>query len=80
MVYILVYRCFRIYSDWTKFHTELTPLKRIFLKNGCPENFIDKCFKKFPDNTHLAKENVLTVGKKAFAPSPSELRSNIFAN
>ena len=40
MVYTLVYRCFRICSDWIKFHS----------------------------------------GKKAFAPSPSVLRSNIVAN
>ena len=42
-----VYRCFRIRSNWTQFHTELTFLKGIFRMNGYPENFIDKCFKKF---------------------------------
>ena len=30
MVYTLVYRCFRIYSDCKKFHAELTFLKKIF--------------------------------------------------
>ena len=39
MVYTLVYRCFRISSNWTQFHTELTFLKRIFRKNGYPEKF-----------------------------------------
>ena len=34
MVYTLVYRCFRISSNWTQFHTELTFLKGIFRKNG----------------------------------------------
>ena len=29
MVYTLVYRCFRICSNWTQFHTELTFLKGI---------------------------------------------------
>ena len=47
MVYTLVYRSFRIFSNWTQFHTELIFLKPIFEKNGYPENFIDKCFKKF---------------------------------
>ena len=61
MVYTLGYRCFRICSDWTKFHAELTFLKKIFRKNGYPENFIDKCFKKFLDNIHLVKEKVLAV-------------------
>ena len=44
MVYTLVYRCFRISSNWTQFHTELTFLRGIFRKNGYPENFIDKFF------------------------------------
>ena len=41
----LVYRCFRICSNWTQFHTELIYLKGIFQKNSYPKNFIDKCFK-----------------------------------
>ena len=63
MVYTLVYRCFRICSDWIKFHAKLTFLKKIFRKNGYPENFFDKCFKKFLDNIHLVKEKVPTVEK-----------------
>ena len=61
MLYTLVCRCFRIFSDWTKFHAELTFLKNIFRKNGYPENFIDKCFRMFLDNIHLVKERVPTV-------------------
>ena len=64
MVYTLVYRCFHICSDWKKFHAELTFLKTIFRKNGYPENFIDKCFKKFLDNIHHVKEKVPTVERK----------------
>ena len=47
MVYTLVYRCFKICSDWTKFHEELSFLKQVFLKNGYPLSFIDNCFKTF---------------------------------
>ena len=64
MVYTLIRRCFRICSNWTQFHTELTFLERIFRINGYPENFIDKCFKKLLNNIHLVKENIPTVGKK----------------
>ena len=64
MAYTSVYRCFRICSNWTQFHNELIFLKGIFRKNGYPENFIDKCFKKFLNNVHLVKENVPTVEKK----------------
>ena len=46
MSYTLLYRCFCICSTSTQFHTELTFLKGVFQKNGYPENFIDKCFKK----------------------------------
>ena len=64
MVYTLVHRCFRICSDWKKFHAEVTFLKMIFRKNGYPEKFINKCFKKFLDNIHLVKEKVPTVERK----------------
>ena len=64
MAYTLVYRCFRICSNWTQFHTELIFLKGIFRKNGYPKNFIDKCFIKFLNNVHPVKENVPTVEKK----------------
>ena len=39
-------------------------MKKIFPKNGYPESFIDKCFKKFLDNIHLVKEKVPTVERK----------------
>ena len=69
MEYTLVYRCFRICSNWTQFHTELIFLKGIFQKNGYSKNFLYKCFKKFLNNIHLVKENIPTVEKSA--PSPS---------
>ena len=34
MVYTLAHRCFKICSDWTKFHEELSFLKQVFLKPG----------------------------------------------
>ena len=61
MVYNLVYRCFRICSNWTQFHTELTFLKGIFQKNGNPGHVIENVFKKFSNNIHFVKENVPTV-------------------
>ena len=67
-------------SDWKKIHAELTFLKKIFRKNGYPENFIDKCFKNLLDNIHLVKEKVTTVEKKTFAASLAVLKSNIFEN
>ena len=37
---------------------------RIFFKNAYPEDFINKCFKKFMDKIHVVKETTLTVEKK----------------
>ena len=36
MMYTLVLRCFKICSDWKKFHEEPNFLKRVFFKNGDP--------------------------------------------
>ena len=62
--YALAYRCLQILSSWTKLHNELVCLKEIFLKNGYPEDFINKCFKIFIDNIHVVKDTTLTVEKK----------------
>ena len=43
MVYTLAYRCFKICSDWPKFHKELSFLKQVFLKNRYPLSFINNC-------------------------------------
>ena len=63
-VYTLAYTCLRICSSWTKLHNELVCLKKTFVKNGYPEDFINKCFKKFMDNIHVVKETTRTVEKK----------------
>ena len=45
-------------------YTEIVCLKEIFLKNGYPEDFINKCFKKIMDNIDVVKEATLTVENK----------------
>ena len=62
--YGTVYKPFLICSDWTKFLAELTFLRRIFCKNGYPENFIGKCFTKFLDDIRFFKEKVPTMERK----------------
>ena len=64
MIYILAYRCFKICSDWTKFHEELNFLKQVYLKNGCPLSFIDKCFKMVINTLVIKRPQVTTVEKK----------------
>ena len=64
MVYTLVNRYFWICSNWSMFHSQLTLLRKIFQKNGYPENLIDRCFKLFLNRTHILYEKVPTVEKK----------------
>ena len=60
----LIYTCLQICSSWTKLHNELVFLKEIFLKNGNPEDFINKCFKKLADNIYVVKETTPTIEEK----------------
>ena len=69
MVYTLAYRCFKICSDWTKFHEELSFLKKVFLKSGNPLPFIDNCFKTFADKLFIKRPQLITVEKKIFRHS-----------
>ena len=64
MIYTLLYRCFKICSDWTKFKEELNFLKQISLKNGYPQLFIDNCFKTFLDKLFIKSSERSTVEKK----------------
>ena len=63
-IHALLYRCFRICSDRTKFHLELGKLIDAFKSNGYPENFINNCFKVFLNNKYRVQEKVITVPKK----------------
>ena len=63
MVYTLVYRCFKICSDWTKFHEELSFLKQVFLKKFFL-SFIDNCFKTFVDKLFIKRPQLAAVEKK----------------
>ena len=65
MLYTLVYRCFTLCSDWTKFHRELITLKEIFQRNSYPTSCINKCFKNFLDRLHIIKSTLATVEKKS---------------
>ena len=60
----LAYRCFKICSDWTRLHEELNFLKHVFLKNGCPLSFVDKCFKMVFNKLVIKGLQVKTVENK----------------
>ena len=64
MVYTLAYCCFKICSDLTNFHEELSFLKQVFLKNRYALSFIDNCFKTFVDKLFIKHPQLTTVEKK----------------
>ena len=64
LIYSLLYRYFRICSDWKKFHYEINKLKSIFSKNDYPSNVIDFCIKIFLNKLHHCKQSISTVPKK----------------
>ena len=64
MIPTLLYRCFQIWSDWTKFLVDLANLMDVFKSNGYPVNFINNCFKTFLDSKHRIQGKLITVPKK----------------
>ena len=64
MICTLAYRCFKICSDWTKFHEKPNFLKQVFLKSGYPFSSIDKRFKVVINNLVKKRSQVTTVEKK----------------
>ena len=74
MIYTLAYRCFKICSDGKKFHEELDFLKHVFLKNGYPLSFIEKCFKMVINKLVIKCTQVTTVEKTILILSLPYLR------
>ena len=47
LIFILLYRCFTIVSDYSKFHVEISFLKTVLRKSGYHSNIINRCVKMF---------------------------------
>ena len=75
MIHTLLYKCFQICSDWTKFYLELD----VFKSKGYSDNFINNFFKTFQDNKHRIQGKLITVPKKT-RKSPSLPWTIIIAN
>ena len=54
----------KFFSHWTQFHEELNFLKYVFLKNGYPLSFVDKCCKMIINKLVIKRPQVATVEKK----------------
>ena len=63
----LLFRCFGLCSNFTKFHHKIDKWKSILYKNSYPRDLVDKCIKKFLDKILAPKPIVSTVPKKNLA-------------
>ena len=62
-LFTLLYRAFRLCSNFERFHQEIDKLKTIFKNNGYPKRFVDFCIKKYIDKVFI-KKVVLKASKK----------------
>ena len=53
---LLLYRAFKLCSNFEIFHREIIFLKDIFKRKGSPSNFTDKCAKTFLDKIFIEKK------------------------
>ena len=70
LIFTLIYRAFKLCSNFKLFHPEVDNLKNIFRKNGYPVNFTDICIKKYLDNLYVKKEVYLLAPKKQLTCVP----------
>ena len=63
----LLYRAFKLCSNFEIFHQEIIFLKDIFKRNGYPSDFIDKCVKTFLDKSRNQFVSYLLLVKSLYS-------------
>ena len=63
----LLYRAFKLCSNFEIFHQEIIFLKDAFKRNSYPSNFIDKCVKKFLDKIFLEEKCIFGSKKEGIS-------------
>ena len=66
MLFTLLFRVFKLCSNFERFHHETLNLKDIFKRNGYPRNFIDGCIKRFLSKNFIDKKVYDLAPKKGF--------------
>ena len=64
LIFTLLFRTFSIVSYFSRFHSEVCHLKKIFKKNVFLIKLIDSCIKKFLNKSLTEKPVTLTAEKK----------------
>ena len=62
----ILFRYFSVCSSYWLFHLEVLEFKKIFLRNGYPPKFIERCIYKFLDKIFRKKVIYQTVPKREF--------------
>ena len=65
LIFRLLFRAFKLCSNFELFHLEIPNLKNIFNRNGYPCNFIDICNKRFLNYAFIDKKIYALAPKKA---------------
>ena len=76
LIFTLLFRAFKLCSNFELFHPEILDLKDVFDRNDYPCNFIGVCIKRFLNNIFIDKKELVCVlpfiGKKSL-----QLRSKL---
>ena len=64
MIFTLLFRAFKLCSNFESFHQEILNLKDIFKRDGYPGNFTDTCIKRYL--------NQFFIDKKIYALEPKK--------
>ena len=84
LIFTLLFRAFKLCSNFELFHQEILNLKDIFKRNGYPYNFIDVCIKRVLNNIFIDKKVYALAPKRGLvcvlpfiAKKPLQLRSKL---
>ena len=64
LIFTLLFRAFKLCSNFELFHQEILNLKDIFKRNGYSYNFIDVCIKRFLNNIFIDQKVYALAPKK----------------
>ena len=64
LIFMLLFRAFKLCSTFELFHQEILNLKDIFKRNGYPGNFIDVCIKRYLNQVFIEKKIYALAPKK----------------
>ena len=64
LIFTLLFCCFSICSDFTKFHLEIEKLRDFSKRNGYPSSLIEMCICTFFQKWYVPKQADITVPKK----------------